>query len=83
MLFEDYPLAASLLVSLGSLGLGAIEAEVVKSKAPAALTWVLGGLASVLPIAESSYPLSMKLILLAVLIPGYVGAIVSIWKKAR
>ncbi len=80
-LFESYPLIAGLLIAGVSLFVGAIEMEVVKSRGPVLLTWVLGGMAMLAPLASSTYSVTVKVGVALLLLGAYVLCARWIWKK--
>lgn len=61
-LFENYPIVASVLILALSLVVGAIELGAMRSRAPAAFTWVLGGMGLLAPVLSASYSPVIKLL---------------------
>ncbi|MCR5881410.1 hypothetical protein LRS03_00435 [Rhizobacter sp. J219] len=79
--FNTYPVLASLLVMVLSLVVGAIELGAMKSRAPAILTWVFGGLALTAPIGSSALASGIKLVLIAAFLAAYGLGVAFVWKS--
>lgn len=82
-LFMTYPLIASVLISIVSMIIGAVELEMMKSKGPALITWFLGGLAALSPLANISDSTIVRVVWGVIILTGYLFGIRIFWRMSH